>query len=58
MTGPEPCRWCGTYHQQRCPLVRSLEYHEDGVTVKRVEFWPLVDRFVAAPGSRYEEDWG
>ena len=32
------CGWCGHYHGPRCPEVRAIEYHEDGFTIKRVEF--------------------
>lgn len=36
---PPACRWCGFSHPERvCHLVRAIEYHDDGVTVKRVEF--------------------
>lgn len=35
------CRWCGQpWHVAQCPLVKALEFHPDGITVKRVEFWP------------------
>ena len=42
------CRWCGHLHEtvhadgtrveMPCPTVKALEFFEDGVTVKRVEF--------------------
>ena len=32
------CRWCGMIHGPMCPSVKAIEYHADGVTVKRVEF--------------------
>lgn len=34
----EKCRWCGMLHEAVCPKVKAIEYAEDGVTVKRVEF--------------------
>ena len=38
------CRWCGHIHGDLCPSVKALEYHEDGTTVKRVEFLTPADR--------------
>lgn len=36
---PSPtCGWCGLIHGPRCPSVAAIEYHADGITVKRVEF--------------------
>ncbi len=32
------CGWCGVIHGPRCPLVKAMEYHQDG-TLKRVEFF-------------------
>ena len=32
------CAWCGGFHTQKCPLVKAIEYHENGTT-KRVEFY-------------------
>jgi len=33
------CRWCGETHVKGvCPKVKSIEFADDGVTVKRVEF--------------------
>lgn len=37
------CRWCDFEHGPRCPWVKAIEYHEDGVTVKRVEFLTPAD---------------
>jgi hypothetical protein len=43
------CRWCGgPLHRGQCPLVKALEFHPDGFTVKRVEFWPPGDNVVSA----------
>lgn len=33
------CRWCGDTHLKGvCPKVKVIEFADDGVTVKRVEF--------------------
>jgi len=32
------CRWCGFIHGARCPIVKAIEFHADGVTIKRVEY--------------------
>lgn len=46
-----PCEWCGATHQTKCPLVKAIEYHEDG-RVKRVEFMTVADYTTpAAPCS-------
>lgn len=37
------CRWCGAYHDEKCPIVKAIEYHQDG-TVKRVEFLTPADQ--------------
>lgn len=38
---PNPaCRWCGLTHGALCPAVRSIEFCDDGVTIKKVEFHP------------------
>lgn len=34
----EKCRWCGMNHETVCLMVKAIEYFDDGVTVKRVEF--------------------
>jgi hypothetical protein len=39
----EKCRWCGLDHGPICSTVKALEYFEDGVTVKRVEFKSAAD---------------
>ena len=40
MNNSNNCRWCGALqHQGTCPRVKSIEFHQDGVTVKHVEFW-------------------
>jgi hypothetical protein len=33
----KPCAYCGMRHATKCPLVRAIEYFENGL-VKRVEF--------------------
>lgn len=35
---PVSCRYCGMTHGPTCWMVKAIEYHQDGVTVKRVEF--------------------
>jgi hypothetical protein len=37
---PNRCQWCGGYHQSFCPRVKAIEYQNDGIFIKRVEFWP------------------
>jgi hypothetical protein len=37
------CRFCGKDHGARCPDVKAIEYAEDGVTVRRVEFVTAAD---------------
>ncbi len=32
------CAYCASSHPGKCPLVKSIEYHENG-NVKRVEFF-------------------
>lgn len=32
------CPYCDLIHGAVCARIKSIEYHEDGVTVKRVEF--------------------
>lgn len=32
------CPHCGMIHQSTCPRIKAIEYHPDGITVKRVEF--------------------
>lgn len=41
------CKYCGTYHTTKCPLIKAIDYQEDGVTIKRVEFMTPAD--YAAP---------
>ena len=38
MTMHGECRWCGLTHGPTCSMVKAIEFHEDGETVKRVEF--------------------
>lgn len=37
------CRWCDLVHGPMCPAVKALEYADDGVTVRRVEFKVVAD---------------
>jgi hypothetical protein len=39
----ENCRFCGKSHGVRCPDVKAIEYAEDGVTIRRVEFVTTAD---------------
>jgi len=32
------CQWCGCMHQGMCSRVKEIEYHLDGVTIKRIVF--------------------
>lgn len=32
------CSWCSGIHTGKCPLVKAIEYHPNGI-VKRVEFY-------------------
>lgn len=37
------CQYCGEpFHKGVCPRVKSIEYHDNGYTIKRVELHPLV----------------
>ncbi len=38
MPDPFKCQWCGGFHQTKCPMVKAIEYNQDGTT-KRVEFY-------------------
>jgi len=37
------CRFCGMSHGLRCPSIKAIEYFDDGITVKRVEFMTVAD---------------
>lgn len=37
MANTQECRWCGVYHGPHCPLVKAVEYFDNGM-VKRVGF--------------------
>jgi hypothetical protein len=39
------CQFCGMSHGVRCPSVKAIEYFENGVTVKRVEFMTPSDYY-------------
>lgn len=32
------CPHCGMIHQTTCPRIKAIEYQQDGITVKRIEF--------------------
>lgn len=38
MTPDPKCPHCGMQHTTTCPRIKAIEYHTDGVTVKRIEF--------------------
>jgi hypothetical protein len=38
------CHCCGLIHETLCSMVKAIEYFEDGVTVKRIEFKTAVWR--------------
>ncbi len=42
MPDPTKCQWCAGFHATKCPLVKAIEYHQDGTT-KRVEFYAATD---------------
>lgn len=50
MTLSPNCPHCGNIHQGKCPLVRAIEYHENG-TIKRIEYMAPAD--YGAPISAY-----
>jgi hypothetical protein len=49
-----PCPYCGQHHTGICPMVKAIEYFENG-TVKRVEFktpsdyMPTLPQWVPGP---------
>lgn len=36
------CVHCGHYHDGRCPLIKSIEYHSNG-NIKKIEYWAPTD---------------
>lgn len=47
----ELCRWCGTMHGVKCPIVKAIEYDTRG-RVRRVKFMTPADQmpwFPVAP---------
>ncbi len=38
MTEMLKCRWCGMIHGPMCPAIKAIEYADDGITVRRIEF--------------------
>jgi len=32
------CPYCGAIHTGTCPRIKSIEYHENGITIKKIEF--------------------
>lgn len=45
------CSYCNVVHQTKCPLVKSIEYYEDGI-VKKVEFM-LPSDYQTIPNVNY-----
>lgn len=39
----QTCQYCGTIHEAICPRIKSIEYHPDGTTVRRIEFFAPAD---------------
>jgi hypothetical protein len=33
------CHHCDNYHPGACPKIKAIEYHSDGITVRRVEYF-------------------
>lgn len=44
------CPHCGLIHETTCPRIKSIEYHENGMT-KRVEFHPPASTWLDGPGT-------
>jgi len=34
------CPYCGKMHPALCPRIKSIEYQENGLFIKRIEFFP------------------
>lgn len=48
----DKCAWCGLIHEVKCPLIKSVEYQDDGRTIKRIEFFSPSDmQFIFSPIS-------
>jgi hypothetical protein len=43
------CRWCDMEHGPMCPTVKSIEFFNDGETVKKVEFKTAIDYAIPSP---------
>ena len=39
---PIKCQWCGNFHATKCPMVKAIEYFDNGL-MKRVEFYSATD---------------
>lgn len=50
------CRWCGTYHGTACPRVKAFEFHADGITLKRVEFFAPNDYYTSVKQDNRPSD--
>ena len=36
----QSCRWCAGYHPFSCPYIESIEFGDDGTSIKRIVFRP------------------
>jgi hypothetical protein len=36
---PTKCWHCGNHHSARCPKIKAIEFHADGITTKRIEYF-------------------
>lgn len=39
---PTDCPHCGNFHDWKCPLIKSFEYHENGI-LKQITFFSPVE---------------
>lgn len=53
--GPYACPYCAASHEGRCPLVKAIEYFENG-TIKRVEYVTAADHIAANPLQKVVAD--
>ena len=51
----EKCQHCGNIHEFRCPLIKSIEYYEDG-SIKKIEYMTPADygsTYITVPAYQY-----
>ncbi len=59
MPGGMSCPHCGAIHATTCPRIRRIEYADDGVTVRSIEFHaPPPSIFPDMPHPAPRELWG